>query len=84
MLNNNPCLKSDDKISTLIHNYLGIDKSLKISVEDYFSIVNCQKKFDTIKWKVLSRHCVNIILILKNVELNTCTCFVLTSCLRYQ
>lgn len=52
MLNNNPCLKSDDKISTLIHNYLGIDKSLKISVEDYFSIVNCQKKFDTIKWKV--------------------------------
>lgn len=64
MLNKNPCLKGDDKISTLIHNYLGIDKSLKISVEDYFSIVNCQKKFDTIKWKVSSRHCVNIILIL--------------------
>lgn len=44
MLNNNRCLKSDDKISTLIEymkeNYLGIDKSLKISIEDYFSIVN--------------------------------------------
>lgn len=41
MLNNNLCLKSDDKILILIYNYLGIDKLLKILVEDYFSIVNC-------------------------------------------
>lgn len=43
MLNNNLCLKSDDKILILIYreNYLGINKLLKILVEDYFSIVNC-------------------------------------------